>query len=164
MVDATTSLLGTRSVVGVMGGHAVGRDHPAYLDAALLGHALAERGQLVLTGGGPGAMEAANLGAACRSTNVVREAVRGLSAVPAFSPSIAEWAGLALGVKAALGLTDLPVGTAPEEAGAVAAEMQDLDREISDLRQGLGGMARVGSVTGPAVAYLVPAIRRLRAA
>ena len=65
-----------------------------------------------------------------------------------------------------------PKGMTPTETGrllarrarAVAAEMQDLDREISDLRQGLGGMARVGSVTGPAVAYLVPAIRRLRAA
>lgn len=65
-----------------------------------------------------------------------------------------------------------PKGMTPTEMGrllarrarAVAAEMQDLDREVSDLRQGLGGMARVGSVTGPAVGYLVPAIRRLRAA
>ncbi|MCW2816678.1 MAG: hypothetical protein JWN84_4133, partial [Nocardioides sp.] len=49
-------------IVGVMGGHAVARDSPAYADAARLGRALGQT-LVVATGGGPGAMEAANLGA-----------------------------------------------------------------------------------------------------
>ncbi len=49
--------------MGVMGGHAVSRDTEPYAGAARLGHRLAAAGLAVLTGGGPGAMEAANLGA-----------------------------------------------------------------------------------------------------
>lgn len=52
-----------RRVVGVMGGHAVRRDSPEYEAAARLGHALTRAGFFVVTGGGPGVMEAANLGA-----------------------------------------------------------------------------------------------------
>ncbi|HEU5111093.1 MAG TPA: hypothetical protein VFT95_21335 [Micromonosporaceae bacterium] len=54
---------GTGSVVGVMGGHAVPRGSGPYRLAATLGWELARAGKLVLTGGGPGVMEAANLGA-----------------------------------------------------------------------------------------------------
>jgi predicted Rossmann-fold nucleotide-binding protein len=54
---------GPRRVVGVMGGHAVRRGEPAYRLAASLGHELTRAGRLVATGGGPGVMEAANLGA-----------------------------------------------------------------------------------------------------
>ena len=46
-----------------MGGHALTRADPAYAEAAVLAHDLAGRGLTVATGGGPGAMEAANLGA-----------------------------------------------------------------------------------------------------
>jgi predicted Rossmann-fold nucleotide-binding protein len=51
-----------RSMVGVMGGHALTRDEPTYADAARLGRLLGQH-HTVATGGGPGAMEAANLGA-----------------------------------------------------------------------------------------------------
>jgi predicted Rossmann-fold nucleotide-binding protein len=54
---------GPASVVGVMGGHAVPRGAPAYRMAARLGWELARADRLVVTGGGPGVMEAANLGA-----------------------------------------------------------------------------------------------------
>jgi predicted Rossmann-fold nucleotide-binding protein len=54
---------GPASVVGVMGGHAQPRGAQAYRTAAELGWRLAREGRLVLTGGGPGVMEAANLGA-----------------------------------------------------------------------------------------------------
>lgn len=61
--DALDDVVTGRRRVGVMGGHAARRGTPAYADAARLGRALAVRGVMVCTGGGPGAMEAANLGA-----------------------------------------------------------------------------------------------------
>ena len=51
-------------VVAMMGGHAVQRGSTAYNDTAKAAALLTERGYLVITGGGPGAMEAAHLGAA----------------------------------------------------------------------------------------------------
>ncbi len=50
-------------VVAVMGGHAVTRGDPAFRRVAELGRSMTREGWLVATGGGPGAMEAANLGA-----------------------------------------------------------------------------------------------------
>ncbi len=50
-------------VVAVMGGHSLVRTDPAYRMAAELGRLLAREGWHLATGGGPGAMEAANLGA-----------------------------------------------------------------------------------------------------
>ncbi len=50
-------------VVAVMGGHAMTRTQSDYRTVAELGRAMARAGWHVATGGGPGAMEAANLGA-----------------------------------------------------------------------------------------------------
>jgi predicted Rossmann-fold nucleotide-binding protein len=91
-----------RSVVGIMGGHALQRDSPSYAAAAGLGHALAEEGYLVATGGGPGAMEAANLGALCRSVEAVQEAVARVAPVPSFRPDITAWAAGALAARQAV--------------------------------------------------------------
>ncbi len=53
-----------RRIVGVMGGHSMARGSARYRHVVELGRALAQAGLCVATGGGPGAMEAANLGAA----------------------------------------------------------------------------------------------------
>ncbi len=50
-------------VVAIMGGHALKRDEQKYADVVELGRRLARENALVVSGGGPGAMEAANLGA-----------------------------------------------------------------------------------------------------
>ena len=52
-----------RPVVGVMGSHGTPRGAPEYRMVADLGRRLGRAGLLVVTGGGPGLMEAANLGA-----------------------------------------------------------------------------------------------------
>ncbi|NEB06668.1 Rossmann fold nucleotide-binding protein, partial [Streptomyces sp. SID13726] len=61
--DALDEHLAGARVVGVMGGHAMARGGLDYQGAAELGRELARSGLTVATGGGPGAMEAANLGA-----------------------------------------------------------------------------------------------------
>jgi predicted Rossmann-fold nucleotide-binding protein len=73
-----------RRVVGVMGGHQLERDAELYRQVVRLGWALTQKGFFVATGGGPGAMEAANLGAALASyePDAVDDAVDTLAAAP----------------------------------------------------------------------------------
>ena len=61
--DALHDHLAAREVVAVMGGHTLQRCDAGYRSVAALGRELARAGWHVTTGGGPGAMEAANLGA-----------------------------------------------------------------------------------------------------
>ncbi len=56
-------LAGHPDVVAVMGGHSMLRTDPEFATVADLGRSMAREGWHVATGGGPGAMEAANLGA-----------------------------------------------------------------------------------------------------
>jgi len=99
VTDALQELIGAVPTVGVMGGHAVSRGSARYAGAALLGHRLATAGLAVVTGGGPGAMEAANLGAYALDAASVSAAVHRLAAVPGFEPDVGAWATVALAVR-----------------------------------------------------------------
>ena len=105
----------SKRVVGIMGGHDLERrekmeDHSdaAYMKVALLSWQLSKRGFTIATGGGPGAMEAGNLGAyfCNRPIDDLRSAVRMLEVVPKVKPSTpdsirwnsGEWLAPALGV------------------------------------------------------------------
>ncbi|MFE2304219.1 LOG family protein [Streptomyces sp. NPDC059445] len=99
--DALDELLTGVRVVGVMGGHAMARGTEAYAGAARLGRTLTRSGLMVATGGGPGAMEAANLGAyaAPFDDGMLDEALRMVAAVPSFTPSVTDWARAAFEVR-----------------------------------------------------------------
>ncbi|MCX6401487.1 MAG: Rossmann fold nucleotide-binding protein [Propionibacteriales bacterium] len=81
-----------RSLVGVMGGHAAQRGSQEYDDAARLG-ALLGRTHVIATGGGPGAMEAANLGGrfAQQPAEALAEALDRVAVVASYRPSIDAW-------------------------------------------------------------------------
>ena len=86
-VHGWISAHGVAAAVGVMGGHQIRRGSDTYRQAAELGRALARAGRLVVTGGGPGVMEAANLGAylAGRPDGDLAVAVELLAAAPDFA-------------------------------------------------------------------------------
>ena len=79
-----------RSVVGIMGGHGLLRTDPEYTKVALVSKKLTESGCVMVSGGGPGAMEATHLGAwlAGRDDSAVHEAVEILSAAPSFKDEL----------------------------------------------------------------------------
>jgi predicted Rossmann-fold nucleotide-binding protein len=95
-----TDFCAGRQMVGVMGGHAARRGTPLFEEAAQLGRLLARNGRVVATGGGPGTMEAANLGAflSAAPEREFRRALADLAAVPAFRPSVSAWARAAAAV------------------------------------------------------------------
>ncbi|MEU6822180.1 Rossmann fold nucleotide-binding protein [Streptomyces atriruber] len=99
--DALDELLVGSRVVGVMGGHAMARGTEAYAGAARLGRALARAGFTVATGGGPGAMEAANLGAYAAPFDdpMLDESLELLAKAPSFTPSVTDWAQAAFAVR-----------------------------------------------------------------
>jgi predicted Rossmann-fold nucleotide-binding protein len=98
--EALTDWIRGKRLVGVMGGHAAHRGDPAYAEAARLGHALGAS-HVVATGGGPGAMEAANLGSflAGSPAAALTDALGELTEVPTFRPSVDDWLRPALSVR-----------------------------------------------------------------
>jgi predicted Rossmann-fold nucleotide-binding protein len=90
--DALAAWVSRRRLVGVMGAHDAARDAVQYAAAARLGHGLGAH-LVVATGGGPGAMEAANLGArlAEQPAEALRDALGRLAGAPSFRPSVDDW-------------------------------------------------------------------------
>lgn len=98
--DALAACVSGKRLVGMMGGHALARGSRQYAATARLARALARSGLTLCTGGGPGAMEAANLGAyfAQHAPEALDEAVQTLARVPGFRPSVQDWATAAFAV------------------------------------------------------------------
>lgn len=85
--------------IGVMGGHGLLRCEDQYKQIAHISKQLTERGFLMITGGGPGAMEATHLGAwmAGRSDAELSVAFDILSRAPQFKDS--QWISIAMEVR-----------------------------------------------------------------
>jgi predicted Rossmann-fold nucleotide-binding protein len=90
-----------RRMVGIMGGHALSRDADLYRTLASLGRELTQAGFCVATGGGPGVMEAANLGAwfAPFEEGELEAAIALLADAPAYSVGRERYVDRALDVR-----------------------------------------------------------------
>ena len=75
------------NIVGVMGGHAMKRSEDFYRKVAIISKKLTEHGKLMVSGGGPGAMEATHFGAwmAGRTEKEFNEALKMLRVAETFN-------------------------------------------------------------------------------
>lgn len=101
ITDALEECIDGRRVVAMMGGHGMRRDAEAYLTVARIARTLTQRGFLMASGGGPGAMEATHLGTwfAKRTDDELADAVQMLAKAPYYKP-ISAWMDAAFAVKA----------------------------------------------------------------
>ncbi|MFI1099513.1 LOG family protein [Streptomyces melanogenes] len=157
--DALDEYLAGARVVGVMGGHAMGRGSEEYAGAARLGRTLARAGFTVATGGGPGAMEAANLGAyaAPFTDAVLGEALELLAKAPSFAPSVSDWARAAFEVRgrhprggASVGIPTWFYGHEPPNAFAshIAKYFANATREDGLLARSTAGVVFLPGAAG----------------
>ena len=99
-LDDALAELDPHQLVGLMGGHALERGGAAYAAAAELAGQLARAGRTVLTGGGPGAMEAANLGAYLSpDPAALPAALRLLASAPGYRAGLDPWLRTAFAVR-----------------------------------------------------------------
>lgn len=146
-----------RSLVGVMGGHAAPRGSAVYAAAAELGRLLG-RAHTVATGGGPGAMEAANLGAGLARDDdaALAAALDVLASVPTFRPSVDDWVGAAYRARGAsdpapnLGVPTWHYGHEPPNvfATAIAKYFRNAQREAILLQVCNAGIVFLPGVGG----------------
>ncbi len=157
--DALDELLVGARVVGVMGGHAMGRGTAEYEGAAVLGRTLARAGFTVATGGGPGAMEAANLGAYAAPFDdaMLASALQLLAGEPSFRPSVSAWARAAFEVRAkwprggtSVGIPTWFYGHEPPNAfaGAIAKYFANATREDGLLARSNAGVVFLPGAAG----------------
>lgn len=103
MTTAMTRFLAERDerrVAGIMGGHGLLRTDAMYRKVAIVSKRLTESGFLMVSGGGPGAMEATHLGAwmAGRNLGELDEALQLLQQAPAYNDP--RWVDTAFEVRA----------------------------------------------------------------
>ncbi|SDR75314.1 LOG family protein [Agrococcus carbonis] len=148
--DALAEWVQGKRIVGIMGGHALRRDSAEYRRTAHLAHGLARAGRVVATGGGPGAMEAGNLGAraVALTPEELDDVLDELAAVPSFHGSIPAWIASARTVAArvgegvSLGIPTWHYGHEPPNsfATAIAKYFQNSVREDILLRVASAGI------------------------
>ncbi len=168
LIDLTTDWIaahGADSIVGIMGGHTELRGSVAYRLAAQLGRDLTRAGRVIVTGGGPGVMEAANLGSymSMRSDAELETAIETLTAAPdAHDSDLYTRAALDVrklfppqGTWSSCGGLSIPTwlyGHEPANlfAGAIAKYFSNAIREDTILRLSRGGIVfaagRAGTV------------------
>lgn len=147
-----------RRIVGIMGGHAQHRGSRAYRASAQLAHHLADDSVVVLSGGGPGAMEAANLGAAFTGTGDELDTVIDTLAVAvARAQDLTSWARSAQQVRAtqpctrfSLGIPTWFYGHEPPNlfATGIAKYFTNALREDTLLRLCRGGLVFMPGAAG----------------
>lgn len=89
ITDALYDFLGhypETKIVAIMGGHDLSRNDSNYFEVARISQRLTEKGYLMISGGGPGAMEATHLGAwfANQDPSLLHEAIAILSQAPTY--------------------------------------------------------------------------------
>jgi len=140
--EALAAWVDDRRIAGVMGGHALTRADRGYREATLLGQGLGDR-FTVATGGGPGAMEAANLGAWLDSPDDIDPALALLAAAPSFTPDVGAWAAAGFAVleqwpdgRPSLGIPTWHYGHEPPNvfASAIAKYFRNATREATLLQ------------------------------
>ncbi len=84
ITDALQEIISGRKVVAIMGGHSMERKNPYYLIIAKIARTLTQKGFLMVSGGGPGAMEATHVGAyfAHRSEKELEQAITEMQVRP----------------------------------------------------------------------------------
>lgn len=85
-MDGLLDMYAETDVCAIMGGHAMKRTDESYKKVVRISKALTEAGKLMVSGGGPGAMEATHLGAwmAGRTEAELQDALDIVSAAPTF--------------------------------------------------------------------------------
>jgi predicted Rossmann-fold nucleotide-binding protein len=157
--DALDQRLDGRRTVGVMGGHAADRGGHDYGAAARLGRSLARARLNVVTGGGPGTMEAVNLGAylSAHDDEALDESLETLAAVASYRPSVTSWARSAFDVRArypsgaeSTGIPTWFYGHEPPNAfaSAIAKYFQNALREDSLVRRCDAGVVFLPGAAG----------------
>ena len=139
-----------RQCVGVMGGHAQLRTSSAFRQVAAISKSLTEKGFVMISGGGPGAMEATHLGAwmAGRTMSELDDALEMLAVSPSFNDP--QWLSSAMLVRekypqehfVSLGIPTWLYGHEPSTPFAthIAKFFENSVREDSILTLAFGGI------------------------